>query len=69
MFKLTIIPKSNQETGFINNVISNFKKLETSNIKDIDKLERVVNQLGSIIDKAWSNNAKKSKISKHSKQW
>jgi len=69
MSKLTIIPKSDQETGFINNVISNFKKLETSNIEDIDKLERVVNQLGSIIDKAWSNNAKKSKISKHSKQW
>ena len=67
--KLTIIPKSNQETGFINDIISNFKKLETSNIKDIDKLEQVVNQLGSIIDKAWSNNAKKSKISKHSKQW
>ena len=67
--KLTIIPKNNQETGFINNVISNFKKLETSNIEDIDKLEWVVNQLSSIIDKAWSNNAKKSKISKHSKQW
>ena len=44
-FKLTIIPKSNQETGFINDIISNFKKLETSNIKDIDKLEQVVNQL------------------------
>ena len=69
MSKLTIIPKSDQETGFINDIISNFKKLETSNIKDIDKLERVVNQLGSIIDKAWSNNAIKSKFSKHSKQW
>ena len=59
--KLTIIPKSDQETGFINNIISNFKKLETSNIDDIDKLEWVVNQLSSIIDKAWSNNAKKIK--------
>ena len=61
MSKLTIISKSDQETGFINNVISNFKKLETSNIENIDKLEWVVNQLGSIIDKAWSNNTKKIK--------
>jgi len=36
---------------------------------DAVNLERVVNQLRSIIDQAWSKNAKKSKISKHSKQW
>ena len=67
--KLTITPKSEQENEFINDVISNFKKLEISNIKDINNLERLVNQLSSIIDQVWSKNAKKSKISKHSKQW
>jgi len=43
--------------------------LDTSNIVDAVKLEHVVNQLRSIIDQAWSKNTKKSKISKHSKQW
>ena len=38
-------------------------------IGDMDKLECIVNQLGAIIDQAWKKNAKKSKISKHSKQW
>ena len=32
-------------------------------------MEQVVNLLGSIVDQAWSKNAKKSKVSKHSKQW
>ena len=69
MSKLTITPKSKQETKFIKDIISNFKMLDTSNIEDIIKLEQVVNQLGSIIDQLWSKNAKKSKISKYSKQW
>ena len=64
--KLTITFKSEQETEFINNIILNFKKLETSNIEDITKLEQLVNQLGSIINQVWSKNAKKLK---HSKQW
>jgi len=67
--KLTLVPKSNQESAFIDDIISNFKNMDTSNIEDIDKLERVVNQLGTIIDQAWTKNAKKSKISKHSKHW
>jgi len=67
--KLTIIPKSEQETEFIKDVISNFNTIDTSNIEDIEKLEQVVNLLGSIVDQAWSKNAKKSKITKHSKQW
>ena len=69
MSKLTITPKSKQETKFIKDIISNFKMLDTSNIEDIIKLEQVVNQLGSIIDQSWSKNTKKLKISKHSKQW
>jgi len=59
--KLTITPKSKQETEFIKNIILNFKMLDTSNIEDIIKLEQVVNQLGSIIDQSWSKNAKKIK--------
>jgi len=36
---------------------------------DTEEIKRVVNQLGSIIDMAWTKNAKRSKISRHSKQW
>ena len=50
MSKLTIAPKSEQETEFIKDVISNFKSLDTSNIEDIIKLDQIVNQLGSIIE-------------------
>jgi len=39
MSKLTITPKSKQETEFIKDIISNFKMLDTSNIEDIIKLE------------------------------
>ena len=67
--KLSLALKSDQENTFIEDIILNFKTMNMSNIEDIEKLERVVNQLGSIIDQAWTKNAKKSKISKHSKQW
>ena len=40
-----------------------------TSIKDINKLERVIKQFSMIIEQAWTKNAKKSKISKHSKQW
>ena len=69
MSKLTLAPKSEQETTFIHDIISNFKHLNTSNIVDTKVLEWVVNQLRLIIDQAWTKNAKKSRISKHSKQW
>jgi len=64
-----IHPKSDQETAFVEEVISSFKSLDTSVIDDSDKLESIVNQLGMIIDQAWKKNTKKSRISKHSKQW
>ena len=67
--KFTILPKSNQGKAFIDEVILNFKSLSTSNIDNIVKLDFVVNRIGCIIDWAWKNNAKKSRISKHSKQW
>ena len=37
--KLTLVPKSDQETAFIKDIILNFKNLDTSNIEDIGKLE------------------------------
>jgi len=69
MSKLTLTPKSDQESEFIKDVISKFKDLDMTSIKDIDKLEQVIKQFGTIINQAWTKNAKKSKISKHSKQW
>ena len=64
-----ILPKSDQEKAFIDEVISNFKTLSTNNIDDSNKLNNVVHRLGLIINQAWKNNAKKSRLSKHSKQW
>jgi len=67
--KFMILPKSDQEKAFIDEVISNFKTLSTNNIDDSDKLDNIVHRLGLIINQAWKNNAKKSRLSKHSKQW
>jgi len=67
--KLVITPGSEQEKEFIKDVISNFSLLDTSNIDNIECLNQIVNQLGSIIEQMWSKNTKISKISKHSKQW
>jgi len=48
-FKLTISLNSEQDTEFIKDLISNFSKLDTSNIEDIDELDQIVNQLSVII--------------------
>ena len=50
--KLSIPPKSDQETVFIEEIISNFKNLDTSDMRDTKKLEHIVNQLGAIINQA-----------------
>jgi len=65
--KLILAPKSDQESGFIKDVISNFKGLDMTSIEDSDKLDRVIKQFSLIIDNVWKKNAKKSRISKHSK--
>ena len=62
-------PKSDQEKTFINEVILNFKTLNTNNMDDVIKLDHVVKQIEHIIDHIWKGNTKKSRISKHSKQW
>ena len=48
--KLSIPPKSDQETAFIEEIILNFKKLDMSDMRDTEKLECTVQQLGAIID-------------------
>ena len=50
--KSSILQKSEQETAFVEEVISNFKNLDISNIADTEKLEHIVNQLEVIIDQA-----------------
>ena len=67
--KLIIPPRSEQEMGFIEDIISNLKSIDTSNIEDITRLDHIVNQVGCITERMWSKNAKKSKFSKYSKQW
>ena len=67
--KFSIPPKSDQETTFIEEIILNFKNLNTSDIGDMEKLECIVNQLRTIINQAWTKNAKKLRLSKYSKQW
>ena len=60
--KFAIPPNSEYKTNFIKDVISNFSKLDTSHIENINNLE-------STVDQMWDKNAKKSRYSKHSKQW
>ena len=64
-----IPPRSEQEKGFIKDIISNLKSIDTSSIEDTTRLDYIVNKVGSIIERMWYKNAKKSKFSKHSKQW
>ena len=49
--------------------MSSLVSLDTSNIESVESLNQIVNQLGSTIKQMWSKNAKRSRISKHSKQW
>ena len=67
--KFMISPNSDHEKAFIDEVILNFKSLNTDDMDDVNKLDHVVKRIGHIIDQAWKCNAKKSRISKHSKQW
>ena len=60
---------SKQESNFIKDVISNLSKLDSSNIESIDKLDQIVTHLSVIVEQMWVKNAKKSRYSKHSKQW
>ena len=67
--KLVITPGSDQDKELFKDIISSFISLDSSNIDSIKCLNQIVNQLGSIIKQMWSKSAKRSKLSKHSKQW
>jgi len=65
--KLSIPPNSKQESAFVEDIISIFKNLETTNITDKDNLENIVNYVKTSINRAWTKNAKCSRLLKHSK--
>ena len=67
--KRTITKNSNEKDSFIKEVITSFIKLDTSNILDIPKLEKVVTDFANIIDSAWMKNSKIINITKYSKSW
>jgi len=67
--KLSIPQNSKQETAFVEEVILNFKNLDTSNIINKDNLENTIKHLEVLIEQVWTKNAKKSRITEHSKQW
>ena len=50
--KLSIPQKSKQEAVFVEEVISNLKNLDMSNIADTEKLDCIVNQFGAIVNQA-----------------
>jgi len=67
--KLLIQQNSEQENAFIKEVISVFQNLDTFNISNKECLENMVNNLNSLVNQAWNKNAKRSRITRHSKQW
>jgi len=67
--KLSIAPNSEQETAFIKDLITVFENAETNNIANKDNLENIVNHIETSINWAWTKNTKRSRISRHSKQW
>ena len=67
--KLSIQQKSKQEIAFIEEVISSFKNLDTSNIANKECLKYMVNNLNLLVNRAWNKNAKRTRITKYSKKW
>jgi len=64
------LPKSSkQEEKFIKEVISAFKLLDITNLGNCESLEQTVNSLATSIKQAWKSNARRVKITKHSKIW
>ena len=65
--KRTITKNSEEEDKFIKKVITSFSKLDTLNISDIPKLEKVVSDFANIVDHTWMKYSKLVNITKHSK--
>jgi len=56
--KLSIQQKSKQESAFIEEVISSFKNFDTSNIANKECFKYMVNNLDSLVNRAWNKNVK-----------
>jgi len=67
--KLLILIKSEQKVAFIEEIISSFENLDTSNIVNKECLEDVVNNLDLLVNQAWNKNMKRTRITKYSKKW
>ena len=65
----TITKNSEEEDKFIKEVIAAFSKLDTLNISDIPKLEKVVLDFANIVDHTWMKYSKLANIMKYSKSW
>jgi len=67
--KFSLSKNSKEEEEFIKEVTCVFKLLDTTNLLDQESLEQVINLLAASIERAWNANAKRVKITKHSKIW
>jgi len=67
--KLSILKESEEEATFIKEASAIIRNLNTLNLTDNVKLESLVNLFGLRIDQGWKKNAKRIRITKHSKQW
>ena len=65
----TIAKNSEEEEEFIKEIIVVFSKLDTLNISDIPKLEKVVLNFANIVDHTWMKYFKLANIMKYSKSW
>jgi len=67
--KLSLPKSSKQEEKFIKEVISAFKSLDITNLRNCELLEQTVDSLATSIEQVWKSNARRVKITEHSKIW
>jgi len=65
----SISKDSEEEKNFTKAITDGTLALNTSNITSKENLEVVVQRLASIFNEAWYSQAKKKRITKHSKEW
>ena len=67
--KFSLSKDSEEEEEFIKEVIRIFKLLNNTIPQDWESLEQVINLLAASIEQAWNTNARRVRITKHSKIW
>ena len=65
----SISKDSDEEKDFIKAITDGTLALDTSNITSKENLEEVAQRLAGIFNEAWHSQAKKKRITKHSKEW